>query len=323
MENLHVLLILALSALVACGPDQQANEPEAAAGMDETADAAPSGQADTADAPADAEQAATDAEAAPELVQESAAEPEETDSGEVPLMLAQADPAAASQDWQFREGEHFHRIVPTQPTVGGADKIEVAEIFWYGCNHCFNFEPHINRWADDKPANARLVRIPAMWNPLVQLHAQLYYTEQVLAENGKLTNPEGFRSAVFSEYHERGNRLTSESAIQALFERFGVSAGDFQSTWGSFEVAQKMRVAQDLTRRYGITGVPAIVVNGKYRTGGAEAGSYPKLLEVIDRTPSPRPHADVVEWLPATTGRGRGWKPLPRWCVPRSLPPSL
>ena len=61
-----------------------------------------------------------------------------------------------------------------------------------------------------------------------------------------------------------------------------VSAEDFEITWNSFEVAQKIRVAQDLTRRYAITGVPTVVVNGKYRTGAGEAGGYPQLLELLD-----------------------------------------
>jgi thiol:disulfide interchange protein DsbA len=114
------------------------------------------------------------------------------------------------------------------------------------------------------------------------LHAQLYYTEEVLVKNGKIANPEEFRAAVFEEYHKRGNRMTTEAAIQSVFTRQGVGADDFTNTWKSFEVAQKLRVAQDLARRYSITGVPAIVVNGKYRTGAAEAGGYPKLLELIN-----------------------------------------
>lgn len=126
------------------------------------------------------------------------------------------------------------------------------------------------------------MRIPATWNPLVNLHAQLYYTEEVLVNNGKIANPPQFRAAVFAEYHRRGNRLASESAIQALFETHGVSAEDFTSTWKSFEVAQKLRVAKDLARRYSIASVPAIVVNGKYRTGAGEAGGYPPLMELID-----------------------------------------
>jgi thiol:disulfide interchange protein DsbA len=160
--------------------------------------------------------------------------------------------------------------------------IEVAEVFWYGCNHCYDFEAFIDRWLEDKPANVRFVRIPAVWNPLVKLHAQLYYTEEVLGTNGKIADPATFRAAVFAEYHRRGNRLASVDAIQALFEKHGVSAEDFTNTWNSFEVSQKLRVAQDLGRRYAISGVPAVIVNGKYRSGAAEAGGYPRLLELVD-----------------------------------------
>jgi thiol:disulfide interchange protein DsbA len=218
----------------------------------------------------------------PQMVEESAAEEEEAQTENQPIILAQADVPTAPQDWKFTEGTHFTRMVPTQPTVGGADKIEVAEFFWYGCAHCYSFEPHIDQWLETKPANVRFVRIPAVWNPLVKLHAQLYYTEEVLVKNGKIANPPQFRAAVFAEYHQRGNRLASEAAIMDLFETHGVSAEDFSNTWKSFEVSQKLRVAQDLARRYSISSVPAVVVNGKYRTGAAEAGGYPPLMELID-----------------------------------------
>jgi thiol:disulfide interchange protein DsbA len=104
----------------------------------------------------------------------------------------------------------------------------------------------------------------------------------VLGRNGILKDPEAFRETVFQEYHQRGNRLASEAAIQKLFARFGVSEEDFQSTWSSFEVNQKLRVAADLARRYSISSVPAIVVNGKYRTSASETGTYPRLIEAID-----------------------------------------
>ncbi len=214
-----------------------------------------------------------------QVVEESAAEPE---SGEQAILLAQVNTTATTQNWQFKEGENYTRLVPTQPTVGGADKIEVAEFFWYGCPHCYDFEAIINPWVEGKPANVRFVRIPAMWNGLVQLHARLYYTEEVLARNGSIKNPAVFRDAVFQEYHRRGNRMTSEAAIAKLFERFGVSADEFERTWNSFEVDQKLRVAEDLARRYSIQSVPAVVVNGKYRTGGKEAGGYGKLPDLID-----------------------------------------
>ncbi len=126
------------------------------------------------------------------------------------------------------------------------------------------------------------MRIPAVWNPLAKLHGQLFYTQEVLARTGKLSDINALHSAVFNEFHRKNNRLTSENAIQRLFESFGVSNDDFQSAWNSFEVDQKVRVANDLVKRYNVTGVPAVVVNGKYRSGAGEAGSYEKLIEVID-----------------------------------------
>jgi len=214
-----------------------------------------------------------------EVVEESAAETEPADET---LVLALAEPPAAAREWKYKEGEHYVRMVPTQPTVGGADKIEVAEFFWYGCPHCYDMEPYINKWAEDKDPGVRFVRVPATWNSLVRLHAQLYYTEEALVRNNVIKDPAGFREAVFQEYHRRGNRMTSDVTIQKIFARFGVTEEQFRSTWNSFEVNQKLRVADDLSRRYSISSVPAIVVNGKYRTGAGEAGSYPKLMELID-----------------------------------------
>ena len=220
-------------------------------------------------------------EAKPELVEESAAEaPTAAEAQE--LKLPEPQLAAVTRSWKFTEGKQYIRLTPTQPTVGGSDKIEVAEIFWYGCGHCYDFEPYINKWKETKPANVRFVRIPALWNSLVELHGRMYYTEEVLVKNGVIKNPAEFRAAVFQEYHRRGNRLTSEGAIQKFFERYGVNAETFNKTWKSFEVDQKLRVARDLAKRYGITGVPAVVVNGKYRTGAAEAGTIPAFIEVID-----------------------------------------
>ena len=214
-----------------------------------------------------------------EVVEESAAEAEPAAKA---IILAQADDVEAARTWQFKEGTHYTRMIPTQRTVGGADKIEVAEVFMYSCPHCYDLEASINPWAENKDPNIRFVRIPAIFNGLAQLHAQLYYTEVFLAQAGILQNPGAFREMVFQEYHSKGNRLTSESAIQRLFSRVGVSEDDFNRTWNSFEVNQALRVAADLARRYNVSSVPMIVVNGKYSTSAGMAGSYPKLIELID-----------------------------------------
>ena len=267
-----LLLVAGLLSLSSCSKEEAPAAP-----AEEAAVAEESTQA--------AEEAATASveEATPEtleVVEESASESEPVDEA---IVLAVAEPPAAKRDWQFKEGEHYVRLVPTQPTLGSADKIEVAEFFWYGCPHCYDMEPYINEWAENRDPNIRFVRIPALWNALYRLHGQLYYTEEVLVRNGVIKDPNGFREAVFQEYHRRGNRLTTEASIQKLFARFDVSAEQFKSTWDSFEVNQKLRVADDLVRRYSISSVPSIVVNGKYRTTATEAGgSYNKLMELID-----------------------------------------
>jgi thiol:disulfide interchange protein DsbA len=266
------LALLILIGLAACGSGDKETQP--------AVEATPAEEA-TAEEPLVAdEEAVTEEDDTQVVVEESAAEPEDD---EQPIMLARADSTdVPAQNWQFTEGQHYIRMVPSQPTMGGADKIEVAEFFWYGCPHCFSFEPTINKWAADMPASARFVRIPVVWNTVHELHARLFYTMEVVARNGTLADGETFHNTVFQEIQTRGNRLTSEDSIRRLFERFGVDADAFNSTWKSFEVDQKLRVAKDLGRRYSIQGVPAVVVNGKYRTGGAEAGSYDAVPDVID-----------------------------------------
>ncbi len=214
-----------------------------------------------------------------EVVEESAAEAEPENKA---ILLAQADDPAAVMNWKYKEGQHFSRLIPAQPIVGSADKIEVAEVFMYSCPHCFTLEPFVENWAKTKDPGIRLVRIPAMFNQLAELHAQIYYTEVSLAKNGKLADQSAFRNMVFEEFHRRGNRLTSETTIGRLFVRAGVSEEDFQRTWSSFEVNQAMRLGRDLARRYGITSVPTMIINGKYRTDAGTAGSYDNLFELID-----------------------------------------
>jgi len=256
--------------LVACGQEEQATP---------AVQEQPAVAAEAVETVTDAVVAEEVIEEVLEVVEESAAEPE---ANEQAILLAQADTKPAQQEWQFTEGEHYHRLVPTQPKIGGADKIEVAEFFYYQCPHCYTFEPIIKGWVENKPANVRFVQVPAMWNNALVLHGRMFYTNEVLARNGIIKDEAAFNIAVYQEIHRRNNRLMSETSIQKLFERFGVSAFDFDTAWRSFEVDQKMRVARDLARRYGVSSTPTIVVNGKYRTGGAEVGSYPRLLELID-----------------------------------------
>jgi thiol:disulfide interchange protein DsbA len=267
MKPLFALLVVFI-ALAACSQEQDVSEPvvDEAAVENEAVEPAAGEVAEAVDEAAEETQ---------EVVVESAAVEEEP--ADEAIVLAMADTAAEPREWQFKEGTDYFRLMPTQPTVGGAGKIEVGELFLYSCGHCYNLDPILHKWAADLPPEVRFVRIPAIFNRAAQVHAQLYYTAELLAADGTLPDFDSFHSAVFEEFHRRGNRLVSVDAIERLFARFGVSADDFNKAWSSFPVNQKIRVAADLGRRYGAASVPTLIVNGKYRVPNTN-----KVLEIID-----------------------------------------
>lgn len=270
MKHIVWIAVMAL-VLGACSKEEQ---PAPAAQEAVAVEEAPAAEVATQAAPEEA------ADEEIELVEESDAV---EDSEDEPILLAVADTnEALNREWKFKEGQHYTRLVPAQTTFGGADKIEVSEAFMYSCPHCRTLDPFLNRWEADKDPGIRFVRIPAPWNQAGILHAQIYYTQSILGENGTLEDPDAFHMAVFSEFHDRGNQLLSKDAVERLFARFGVSSEDFNRTWSSFEVNTRMRKGGDLIRRYGITSVPTVVVNGKYRTSAAQAGGYDELIELIE-----------------------------------------
>jgi thiol:disulfide interchange protein DsbA len=200
----------------------------------------------------------------------------ETSSGIAEPDLVATDPSGAPTTGRFEMGVHYLRLSPTQPTSSSPDRVEVCEIFWYGCPHCFDFDPLLEQWRGAQPDHVSFVRVPAVWNSLLQLHARAFYTAEALGKRDEM------HSEFFREIHERGNRLESEAQIQEFFGRFGVDAAAFKQAFDSFAVQEKLQRADELSRRYRIQSVPTIVVNGKYTTGGTEAGGYGPLLELVD-----------------------------------------
>jgi protein dithiol oxidoreductase (disulfide-forming) len=157
---------------------------------------------------------------------------------------------------EFKEGEHYKALKPPQPTTVGPGKIEVVEVFWYACGHCFLIEPSLENWArKEKPANVELVRVPAMWNDLLKTHARVFYTAELLDTPPK---------------------------IEAFFTSKGVSKQDFQKAFSSFAVETKLARAADLNKRYRITSTPTVVVNGRYVTDVQMAGSEAALFNVVN-----------------------------------------
>jgi thiol:disulfide interchange protein DsbA len=176
----------------------------------------------------------------------------------------------------YTVGEDYALVTPALP--GGSDgKVQVVELFWYGCPHCFQFEPYVSDWEKGKGENVEFVRIPAIFNnPRWRLHASAYYTAEVL---GVL---EKFHGPFFNAIHTARQRMADKASIAEFFAGIGVSNEEFESTFDSFAVQAKVRRAADLTQRYGISGVPSMAVDGKYLVDGPMAKSYENMIRIVD-----------------------------------------
>jgi thiol:disulfide interchange protein DsbA len=179
-------------------------------------------------------------------------------------------------------GQHYRPLSPAQPTSVSPGKVEVVEVFWYGCSHCYAFEPYLDEWEKTKPAYVELVRIPVTWSPTHSAHARLYYTLQALGKVAQL------HTKVFAEIHKNNNSLLGGSdaetlKVQEAFAKAnGISEQDFTSAYNSFTVQNKLQQAQDLTSRYKVDGVPMVVINGKYVSDVGMAGNQANLISLIN-----------------------------------------
>lgn len=187
------------------------------------------------------------------------------------LGLCLASGAGAAE---LKAGRDFRVIDP--PLATERNKIEVTEFFWYGCPHCFDFEPVLAPWIRKLPADVVFRRVPAIfpnnkWTP----GARLYYTLEAM------NLVETLHGEVFSAIHLERKRLDDEKVLLQWVAGKGVDARKFSEAWSSFGVESRLRQARELTQAAGLTGVPAVVVQGRYQA--ITPGSYGELITLIDR----------------------------------------
>ena len=172
--------------------------------------------------------------------------------------------------------DYYQQIRPAQPTQAPEGKIEVAEVFWYGCPHCYAFEPILESWLKTKPDDVVFRRIPGVLNKNWVPHAKAYFTAEKLGILEKIHKP------LFDAIHKERRRIFTEDQLRDFFEEQGVDPDEFNKIYHSDEVETKTKQAFFLARGYRLTGVPSVVVNGKYLTSGSLAGSYENLLKVVN-----------------------------------------
>ena len=177
----------------------------------------------------------------------------------------------------FVEGEHYERL-PIAVETNSGDDVEVVEVFSYACVHCFNFDPVIEAWVSNRAdAPMAFTRMPAIFSQDWELMAQAYYTAETL---GVL---EQVHMAIFEGIHVRREDLRREDLLGELFATHAdVSADDFSTAYNSFSVRSRVQQAKARGRAYRVTGVPMLIVAGKYKVDGRMAGSNTKMLEIVD-----------------------------------------
>ncbi|MFM7627076.1 MAG: thiol:disulfide interchange protein DsbA/DsbL [Gammaproteobacteria bacterium] len=195
-----------------------------------------------------------------------------------------AKPAAPAANplakWQV--GRHYRVLSPAVPTSVAPGKVEVVEVFWYGCGACYILDPQLESWKRTKPAAAEFVRVPVTWNDNAKRHAKLYYTLQSLKQLDRL------HTKVFDTIHRGGNVLIGRDDASSLAAQRdwakanGADATAFTNTWNSMSIDVKVRQADDLVRRYRAEGTPYMVVAGKYATDVSMAGGVPEMLALIN-----------------------------------------
>ena len=182
--------------------------------------------------------------------------------------------AGMAQAAGYEEGKHYKRV--DHPKTIEGDTVEVLEFFWYGCPHCYSFEPYIGKWEKNKPENVAFERIPATFQPMWVLHARAYYALQMLGV-GEQIHPK-----FFSEIHNKKNYMKTLDALIAFVEKQGVNRTEFVDAMNSFTVETKVRKAQKLVNGYKLNGVPSVTVNGKYLISASMAGSYDNMIKIMN-----------------------------------------
>ncbi|WP_221793511.1 thiol:disulfide interchange protein DsbA/DsbL [Oceanobacter mangrovi] len=177
---------------------------------------------------------------------------------------------------EYKAGENYTVLDEPVPVLADG-KVHVEEAFWYGCPHCFHLESYVEPWIAKLPADVEFTRVPAMFGRAWVAHAQLFYTTDVLGLQDKL------HSAIFKAIQVGRQRLlTEDEQRDFLVKNGGITADQFNKAYNGFSVKSRMQQGDKRIRAFHISGVPALIVNGKYVVSASSAGGQDKMTDVVD-----------------------------------------
>jgi len=181
----------------------------------------------------------------------------------------------AAQGQKIEEGFDY-RILPIAQPLEAKGKVEVIEFFWYGCPHCYDFEPELSGWVKRQPKDVVFRRVPVAFRDDLMPHSQLFYALEAMGKGDALNEK------VMYAIHKENKRLLAEPEIVDWVASQGVDRNTFLATYRSFAVVSKARASKQLAEAYRIDGVPTIVMQGKYVTSPSIAGTKAKAIAVMD-----------------------------------------
>ena len=187
------------------------------------------------------------------------------------LVLSLFCSSAFSKDYQ--EGRHYELIEPL-PTRN-PEKIEVIEFFWFGCGHCFSLEQLIKDWKSEVSSEVDFFRLPVVWNAQTKTHAKLFFATETLRV------PEAIQG-IFSAIHYNRKMMLSDKEIIPFFQGYGIQEDKYLAATNSFGLKNNLRKAELFAFKYGIKGVPAFIVNGKYKVSATREIGTEDLLDVVN-----------------------------------------
>lgn len=177
----------------------------------------------------------------------------------------------AAEPWV--EGQHYQVIAPPV-AVGKTEDVVVTEFFWYGCGHCYTFEPMLTAWGKQLPEGAIVQPSPAVWNDPMRMHAKAFYIAEVLGVKAVM------HPVIFDAMHLQRKRLVSRLELRDLFEDNGVDPDKFDKAFDSFGVDSQVRQADSRARSAKVSGTPTLMVAGKYLIETRGAGNQTNMLEI-------------------------------------------
>jgi len=184
--------------------------------------------------------------------------------------------ALARNPNNFIEGTHFTALPGSQGLIGSGEKIEVVEFFSYGCPACFGAEASMHAYAEQLPQDAEFIRVPVSFNPQYEVLARGYYAATALGAG------EDAHKALFDAIHVKRQNMYTTAALANFYSAYGIDKSKFKKAVKSFSVNSLIQRDKKFAQSFQVSGVPTVVVNGKYNTGGRKAGTMNAWMQILD-----------------------------------------